>query len=32
MDEDIDWPTPHSVPDAGDWIAVARAALPVCIT
>jgi len=32
MDKDIDWPTPHSVPDAADWIAVARAALPGCLT
>jgi Ca2+-binding EF-hand superfamily protein len=32
MDDDADWPTPASVPAAGTWLAIARKALPGCLT
>ena len=31
MDADLDWPTPASVPQAAEWIKMARMALPVLI-
>jgi hypothetical protein len=29
MDADPDWPTPASVPQAAEWMKMARMALPV---
>lgn len=32
MDNDPDWPTPESVPLAGEWLAMASRALPSCLS
>jgi len=32
MEEDADWPTPSSAPNAEAWIGVLASALPNCIT